>query len=244
MAEETKSTAEQTATPEAPNVDITQLQAERDRLASDLESTKKGLSSAHAKLTEKDRLLKSINIQEQLNAFDTKISMLAEMLAEQKTYDGGKPDIVEKFKKIETETKARQALTQTQQRIAEYEEKTEALGLTEGDIPYWKIKDLVVHGKFDEADKYIVSMPKTEQKPQTEKKDVKVETEEERINRMAEEKSRKYLEDNGLLKAEKAAPGGASSSFYTKDQIAQMDEATYAKNRADIQKAIDAGRIK
>ncbi len=62
-------------------------------------------------------------------------------------------------------------------------------------------------GKFDIADRRIAKLL-NKASPQTQIK----ETEEERINRLAEEKSRKLLEERGVLKPEKAAPSGSLSN--------------------------------
>ncbi|MFA5038033.1 MAG: hypothetical protein WC479_12755 [Candidatus Izemoplasmatales bacterium] len=235
MAEEAKQTAEQTATPEAQpeslETKLAALEAEKTRLVTELENTKKGLSSAHAKLTEKDKILKNVDRSGEIKALESKFDVLAEYIAElgkqPDTFGEPKkvPDLTQRFKKIETETQAKQALTQTQQRIYDYETKTEAVGLTEADVTYWKIKDLAVHGQFDEADKVLASItPKGQPEPQTAPK----ETEEQRIDRLAEEKKRKFLEDNGLLKAEKAAPGSAGNNSRM-DAYAKYAEGTISR---------------
>jgi septal ring factor EnvC (AmiA/AmiB activator) len=57
----------QTATPqESPESRIKALEDEKAKLLQELENTKKGLSTAHSKLTEKDKILKSIDYAPQL----------------------------------------------------------------------------------------------------------------------------------------------------------------------------------
>jgi hypothetical protein len=240
MADETKQTVPQTATqttPETPESKIAALEAEKGKLAQELENTRKGLATAHQDLTKKDKLLKSIDYQPAITELNNKISMLTAFIAENQGKTAGdfetqvkeRPaDLLAKFQRLEAETKAKQALTQAQAKVDEYKDKVEALGLTESDDDYLEIQDLVERGRFVLADKRIAKIQT--KKPET-KTETPKESEEERISRLAEEKARKYLEDNGLLKKEGASPSSSSGGLKSIEEAYNRGEVTTEQYR-------------
>lgn len=123
--------------------------------------------------------------------------------------------------------------------LQELQQRTEALGLTDDDEQYIEIKKLAVTMDPDNLKLAKIKIKKLEDAKMPK---AKTETEEERINRLVEEKLRVKLQEAGMLQPEGAKPSGGSG-FFTASQIANMTDAEYTSKRLDIEKAMREGRF-
>ncbi len=234
---------------------IKTLESELNKTKQELESTTKGLRTAHQTLTQKDLALKrQSDLRGEIDELKETQKLYLAFLAEQSkqseddltgTLQSRKPDLLKSIAAIEAESKVKrqkeQAEVQRQEQIAEfqaqidtYKERVEKTGLTENDEAYWEIHGLVTEGKFKLADIILKKLEGTK-----EKNVAKNETEDQRIERRAQE----ILREKGLLKAETPVPSGSNRTF-TAQQIEAMSDTEFLKNKVDIEDAMRAGRIK
>ena len=102
----------------------------------------------------------------------------------------------------------------------------------------WQRGDL--EGVVDRASEIAAGTPAS---TLTAKKPEEEETEEQRIERIAEEKSRKSLRDRGLLKTEAGGGTGGRKGTFTRQQIAAMSDEEYQKNRPAIEAQVRQGNL-
>jgi len=203
--------------------ELATLQAELEALKAQnqrLPELEKGFKSLQQTLTEKDKEIK------RRADFDSKIDVLQENFETLATYIASRGDAEGldpvkgqelqaelKKRRVEQEAKAKQReITETQQ---EYAQKADSLfarakiAFADDDEGIERVEDLLISGRFERAEARVV---KAEGK-KAPVKDSKVETEEQRIDRLAEEKHRSYLEEKGLLDTYESTPSGSSSSI-------------------------------
>lgn len=145
-----------------------------------------------------------------------------------------KPDLLNQYKMMLAQQEATRKVTSYQRQVGE-------LGLTSTGEDYWDIKDWVESGKYGRADARISKLksligPKEEKKVEEAAK----ETEEERIDRLAEEKARKKLEAEGLLTTETGGP--SASSQRKQDIIRRYGEGDPTVSTEEFEKVM-GGRI-
>lgn len=166
---------------------------------------------------------------------------LAEMEAREKDTGETNPRIAQLKAEIAEEEKrevdAQQTrIRETQETISGYQKRVEVLGLTEDSEDYLDIKDWVESGKYPRAE---VRLKKLEKGKPVEKPK---ETEDERVNRLVEEKLRAEMEKKGMLSSDTGSPSGSGGKpTFTEAQIA--DREFYEANREEILKAYKEGRI-
>jgi len=147
-----------------------------------------------------------------------------------------KEDLLQKFDQLEKERQAKAQQEQFIKQVAEYQKRTVDLGLTEEDEDYWEIGDLVTMGSFRRADIKLKKLENAEkEKEPVGEKD---------IDKLAEEKKREWLVEKGYLTSDTGLPAGAAGRTYTREQIAKMSTAEYAKNKEDIDNALRENRVK
>ena len=195
------------------------LKSQLASLNMELVQTKKGLSTAHQTINEKDKEIKRrANLETRIDGIQDTIEVLATAVAARGEVDDLDPakrqDILADLKKRRDEqaAKAKQReLAETQQ---EYSQKADALYerakivFAEDDDSIERIEDLLTNGRFDRAEARVT---KAEGSKVSKPKETNVETEEQRIDRLAEEKLRKTLEDRGLLENYSSTPSGSGS---------------------------------
>lgn len=242
---------EPTETP-TPEEQLAKLQADFNRTAEELVQTKKGLSTAHQTLTQRDQELKRIKgQQEQLDALSAKLEVLGGLVLQQQGEEADleglpptkKVDLSQRFKEASSTARMESQMRQRQ-------ERAEATGLPMDDQRILTVEYLTTHGRFGEADKLLEQIEAEATKPE-EKKEVKetkpTETEEERIERLAEEKYRAKLEEEGRLTTEVVAPSAPSGGVFTRAQIEAMSPQEVKKtfgNWEGFVKAVQEGKIK
>jgi len=122
------------------------------------------------------------------------------------------PDLVKIYQ--DQETKREQLLQKRRydelsQKVDSYRKEVEGLGVTEKDEEYDIIRAFAQTGQWDKADAVIEKVKKAKSEKSTTPK----ESEEERVERLAEEKYRKKLEGEGLLEAETGGPSASANSW-------------------------------
>ncbi len=141
--------------PPAPEVDLASLQTKLTKLETELEQTKKGLSTAHQTLTQKDRELKSqADLRAEIQGIREDMELLAVGFAtrdEVEPTDGtSRQNVLAELQKrrLAAEGKRKQeidalARQETATIISGFQKRVEALGLTDEDDDYGDIYRLV-----------------------------------------------------------------------------------------------------
>jgi len=156
-----------------------------------------------------------------------------------------KPDFMQQFNVVQQTIDAKHA----QKKINSYRSIVEdELGLKEGDDDYEIIQSHVLKGKFDKADKKIAAI-KAKKTEQPEVKGAKVETEEERIERLADEKLKAKMIKEGFLTPEVSEPSASGNRIPTdKDKFREwVDGLTteeFRERKKEINEMMAKGLIK
>jgi len=215
---------EQPATPPT----LEQLQAELAKRDAKIEELNKGLKTAGQTIKERTNALND------LGALRSQVTMLTDYVKEigntkletdaagqvklvmPKQDITGKMDAVAKQAKVVADINARK-------------ERVEALGLDPESEEYLEIKDFTTRGQFGIADKKIAKLEAAKKQPEGQK----METEDQRIDRLATEKAQKIANEQlraaGLLKPEGGSPSAVSSSFKTKEQAYNDGKISYSE---------------
>lgn len=148
-------------------------------------------------------------------------------------------DLLSKFDQLEKKRKAKAQQTQFVSQIAEYQKRTEGLGLTEDDDAYWEIEDLVTRGNFRRADIKLKKLGDAKTKEKEPVGDIEKE-----VKKQVNEGVNRYLVEHGYLSSDTGQPAGATGRTYTREEIASMPIKEYTRNKPDIDKALKEGRVK
>ena len=245
---EGEKTEEQTSTETeeviTPPVDRTkELETEIARVKAEADSYKKGLSSAHQRLSQKDTEIKRLqDFSSRLSDFEEKLKILAAAQASGAEVDeeeignmtpAKKQNLLKKFEELEQRqaTKRQQAEVQAKQEaererqvslVDNYRLRVEALGFTSKDKEYRNIYRLVrTLDPIDmaEADEILGELEKT--KPSTQTKAGKEEPE----------------KDESLLQTDSVTP---SSRTRTREEVLRRAaEGDHSVTREEIRKALN-----
>lgn len=235
--------AEQTPTTE----DLTKKYEEQiARLTKQYEEKDKGLRTAHATLTEKDREIKRLSdFNAKVEAIDQKIRILAAAQAtgtkvDEYSLDNMSPqarqDYLQQFDKLDAEVKARSEQAQKQAEEAEYRAKADSLwqeaqslGLDEDTLD--RVEDSLMYGRLDRAQKLIDRNRKVETKQEVDIDKLV----EERLNKILAERGLKQ-EEEGLLDTDTAIPSGRTAT--QQDIIDRYASGDRSVSREEYEKAI------
>jgi len=246
-----KGTEPQTPTPEEQ---MEALKTEKAELEQQLEQTKKGLSTAHQRITEKDvELKKRTDLESRIDQLSDEVKFFTSFYAENQgksteEFDEAKTtrpeDLLKKFQamKTESETKRKQEAQRQEYigKIQSYQQRVEGLGLTETDDEYLEIQDIVTRGNFPLAERRIAKLEKSKE-PEKPK-----ETEAE----MKERIKREVLEERGELTPEGGTPSAPSGlTGITPAEIERHRKEPdffkwFKENEAEIDKLYSEGKIK
>jgi len=217
MAEEKETqektpTQEETTTQEAPTTLEEQLESVKTQLAEATQKRdefEKGLRTAHQTLQGRDRQLKRYESEgANIDALSARVEVLGGMVSEIVERDNEeepkKVDYAEKFREAEKNATLKSQIAMRQRRA-------EATGIPMNDPRIGTIEYLATGGRFGEADKFLEEL-EAKQKEEPKEEGPK-ETEAERIERLAEEKALKKMEEKGLLHTETGRPSAISGSF-------------------------------
>jgi penicillin-binding protein 1A len=221
MVTEEKQTEEtKTVTPEKSveelKAELQKAQEEMKKFQLATEEKDKGFKTLQRQLAEEQARVKRVSdIDAKLNAIDEKMKITIAAVAtgaEEDTERGKqiKKEFLSRYDEADAKAKQDLAMKQAEETANSFKSRVEALGLTQEDEDYWEIHDLVVEGKYPRAELKIKKLEASKNKPAT---DTNKESEEVRINRLAEEKARKLMEEKGLLDVDAASPSAAATDF-------------------------------
>lgn len=227
QAEETVETPPQDeVTPPTTEEQLATLQGELDTLKAKYEQADKGLRSAQATLTQKDRLIKEKeDIRGEIDSMKDMIKILATSYAQgsqvsdddlENVTPQKKQDINKAYEELEQKNRLRKQQEDMSQKIAEFGKRVESLGLTEEDDAYWEINELVTdvtpynyQARFKRAD---IKLKKMEKEKAPVDKEPTDEGKEDKISELEKEIARLKKIQSGELDAETGAPSGASKN--------------------------------
>ena len=217
-----------------------------------LAQTEKGLKTAHQTLSEKDLELKRrAQVEEDIQTIKDHLELLTEAVSNRQTVEteDGVPrtDGLAQLKRERQERERKRQEQTFNETLQTFRVRTEALSLDPESEEYLDVQDLATRGNFKLADLRLKKMEiRKAEKDAEVAKTTRVSQEE--IDKLAEQKSRKFLQDHDLLKTDSGTPaGGGRGKTYTQSQITAMSVAEYRKefpDYADYLQAGNEGRIK
>lgn len=214
--EEEKPPEEKTPTLEEQ---LATAKAEKETLTKERDEATKGLKTAHSRLTEKDKEIRGKNaVNTRIDGLEETIRILAgmqdERLASGELDEGKRADALVKFDDIVKRQKAdREQETVKAQQEEDFKHRDELwskakeFGTYEENDSVAEIYDALIEGKTYKAERILGKLERTKT---TDTKEKKVESEEERINKLVEEKLLQKMQEKGMLESETGGPSGAS----------------------------------
>lgn len=216
--------------PETPIADVATLQKqleearkEREELNKKYEQTEKGLRTAHSTLTEKDRLLKEqADLRSLIASQREDISLILEAIAIRDSNADNPEAATAALKKKLEEKRAKEQQEENQKRYAEfagkvgeYQKRVDSLIPDKDSEEYLEIRDLVVEGKFERADRKLKKLEgqKTVENKET-KPEVKPDERDKTIEELKKELDHLKKQMNGSLDSETGLPSGSSLSDF------------------------------
>lgn len=249
-----KAEGEETAEVEAPEVEAPETptaeeqlkaaQEEIDKIKAELESKDKGLRTAHQTLTEKDKKLREASdFHTRLDGFEETQKILIGMMQERGAVSDEevslekRTDYVKQYDEIRKRQKEEREAASMRTEQEEYARQAQAIYARAQEAFKDDIDELdkvaynLDRGRLDLAEARVAKVEGKEKPPAKEKQ---VESDEERVARLAEEMYKKRLDEEGLLRTESAEPSGRSR---TMDEIA----AKVASGDMTVEEAAKAG---
>ncbi len=234
MPEEIKQVPE--ATP--PEAKVEETQKEPDRLVNleaEFRKLQENFNNQQRVITKKD--IENKTLKEKLDDREAEREMqklLIAAIAEQKgepeqeveeTVKAKKPDLLKQYEQLDTRRKQ----DNLQKKVTSYQEKVEALGLTEDSPEYAKMHLFVTRLNWDKADAFMATLEEKSAKPVEPPKETRaVLTEKDE-----EEIARKYLEKQGKLKTDVSLPSGSGRKLTIED-VQNMSKDERAKRFKEI----------
>lgn len=202
--------------PKPPTADT--LQKQIDELKAKYEQADKGLRSAQATLTQKDRLLKDKeDVHEKLDKLEMMIKVLATARAQEVEDDldtvakERKPNIDKAFEELEQKQKAKRHQEQVQETILGIQKRVEALGLTEDDERYLEIYKLATSAIPVDLKIADIKLKKLEKEKEITPVDTKpTDDREKEIADLKKQVEKLQKQVSGALDSETGLPSGAS----------------------------------
>jgi hypothetical protein len=232
-------TTEEKPKEEAPQPKLEDVLVQLKTLQEEKVKLEQGLKNAQATVQKRDQKLNKL---EQLEAkIDAIVDTVSQFSKSSVTVDeSGTPKL--NIPQVDLQSKMSAAGNQAsvKARIIAAQERVEALGLKDESDEYLEIKELATRGTplaLDLAERKIARLEESKKpaEPSAPK-----ESEEARIERLAEEKARKKLEESGLLKPEGGSPsasGGTYNDLVAKYANGEIDTQTYEAGLRKIGKA-------
>jgi len=194
-----------------PTAEEQRLQEELSRVTEELTGTKKGLSTAHQRLTQKDvELKRQVDLHGRLDDLEDKLKLLVAAQAaginvsEEEIEEmpvKKRQDLTKIYENLDKEQKTRREQAQKRAEAEAYKAQADALYaraqtvFTNDEEALEKVEDYLTYGRLDRAEKRIAQAEKPPAK----------ESEEERIERLVQERLAK---ENPLLKTDSIIPSG------------------------------------
>lgn len=211
---ETTQTPEPEGEPQAPTLEeqLKTLQAKIGVLTSEKERLDSGYKGLQRTLSEKDRdLKKQTDLDSRINGLQDTIELLATAVATGRSADDIDPeqrqDVVVLLKKQREEQESKRKEEQAKQTQQEYAQRADAVYnrakevFADDDDAMERIEDLLMNGRIERAEARVVKAEGVKSPSK-----VKGETEEQRIDRLVQERLQAELKERGLLEEHSGFP--------------------------------------
>lgn len=192
-----------------PEETVETLKSQMAKLTDELAQAKKGLSTAHQTLSQKDLELKrKADIESEIAGIREEMQLLAVAIATNKQDDSDtpKPDVLATLRAKQAEQETRRKTAEAASLLESYRKRVEAAGLTEDDEDYWSIYDearTLDPVKLRKVDIRLAKLEKEKQKLATPQND---EDKKKETDKLIDEGVRREMERRGLLKDETSTP--------------------------------------
>jgi hypothetical protein len=199
-------------TTEEPNPLEAQIREYEEKLA-EKDKSYKGLQQKLNKVTEE--LGKRGLTESRIETLEQTQRILVAMLSERENINmdeipqDKKTDYLKQYDEIIEKQKLKMQQEALAAKVRDYQARTEALKLDPQSEEYLEIRDLVIDGKFERAERKIA---KLEEKSMEPKAEPKIDLEAERA-KIREEVRKEILKERGELNAETGQPSGVPSDF-------------------------------
>ena len=197
---------EQTPIPEET---VETLKSQMAKMTDELAQAKKGLSTAHQTISQRDAELKrKADIESEIVGIREEMQLLATAIVTKQSEDSDapKPDILASLRARQAEQDVKRKTAEATAQLEGYRKRVEAVGLTEADEEYWSIYDearTLDPVKLKKLDIRLAKLEKEKQKVSTPQND---EDKKKEFDLLIEEGVRKEMERRGLLKDETSSP--------------------------------------
>lgn len=221
-------------TPTEPNP----LEAQIQELQSQLQVKDESYKGLQKKLNQVNVDLKSRGLSEsRLDTLEQTQRLLVSMLSEKESIDIAeipsekRADYLKQFDDVVTQQRQKGRQDELIAKVREYQERTDSLKMDVESEEYLEIRDLVIDGKFDRADKKLAKL-------ETKVNEPKIDLEAERT-KIREEEKKKLLIERGELNSETGQPSGVSLDYaqirdaYVADPNNPVTRDRYLKARRD-----------
>jgi len=199
---------------ETPTEDLAALSDQLSQLKIELEQTKKGLSTAHQTLTEKDRELKKrADLELQIGGIQETVELLATAIASGRQAESFEPaekqDILADLTRKRADLEAKRKQAETEQTRLEYVQKADAIyarakdAFGDDDDALERVEDLLGNGRLERAEARVSKAEQSKTKKPSE-------TDEQRIERLVAERLTEELRKKGLLETHDGSPQGGT----------------------------------
>jgi len=249
-------TGKETETTPTAEEQLATLQQQIDQVTKERDETKKGLSTAHSRLTEKDlELKKRAELDTRLDGLEATQRFLIGALQEKgyapddETLETKKTDYLQQYDNLVSRKKAEREQESIKAQQEEYNRRADAVyarakeAYGDDDESLEKIEDLLSSGRIDRAEAKLEKAVKT---TDTKKK---VESEDERFARRLEEEKRKWMEETGQLESETGVPSASGGlTGLTRESLDKKLKAPggvqwFKENEKEIDRLYMEGKI-
>ncbi len=216
--EDEKEATEEKQPEQTPKETVEALQAKLQTMEQELNKRNEDVRGLNKTLQQRaEEIKKRADLEGRIEGLQDTVELLATAIAFKREPDsletGERQDILADLKKRKTEQEAKakqKELAETQQ---EYAQKADALYtrakaiFADDDDAIERIEDLLGNGRLERAEARVMKAEKSKETPKK-----SGETEEQRVERLAQEKFQKHLEEKGLLDTYSSAPSGTGGS--------------------------------
>jgi len=228
------------------------LQQQLTEVTVDRDAKDKGLRTAHQTLTEKSKeLSKQTDIQSQIDELTATQRMVIGAMQERglapddETLETKKTDYLKGFDDYVKQKKQDRDATQKQAQQDEHSRQCDTIyaeakeAFKDDEDALFQVRTFLMNGATDLAEQKIAKAKKS-----ADTKEKVMESEEERIERITEEKLRKKMEEKGMLESETGAPAGAGAGGYTPARLKEMQSTVEGRKELvkNIDKIVDEAR--
>ena len=191
-----------------PEESVETLKSQLTKMTDELAQAKKGLSTAHQTISQRDAELKrKADIESDIVGIREEMQLLASaIVTKQEDSDTPRPDILASLRARQAEQDVKRKTAEATAQLEGYRKRVEAAGLTEADEEYWSIYDearTLDPVKLKKVDIRLAKLEKEKQKVATPQTD---EDKKKEFDLLIEEGVRKEMERRGLLKDEISNP--------------------------------------